>query len=102
MGTRRTVYGDICQSMSGEELKQVLVLANNDMKKAIDIITIHVGDDQNFSPPVFFEEGTEKFKPKSFKKHKVGEAQGRSGRSLSQRGLTTTHKGSCVAFLAGW
>merc|ERR1712228_994825 len=98
----RTVYGDVCQSMSEEELKQVLVLANNDMKMAIDIITIHVGDDQKFSPPAFFEEGTEKVKPKSFKKHKVGEAQGRSARSISQRGLMTTDKGSCMAFLAGW
>jgi len=70
--TRRTVYGDICQSMTEEELKTVLLYADNNIEQAIDIITIHVGDDQNFSPPAFFEDGKEKFKPKTFRKSKGG------------------------------
>lgn len=65
--TRRTVYGDICQNLTEEELKKVLKYANNDLTRAIDIITIHVGDDLNFSPPAVFEEGKDKFKPKPIK-----------------------------------
>jgi len=65
--TRRTVYGDICQSLTEEELKKALKYANNDMRRAIDIITIHVGNDLHFRPPPIFEEGKDKFIPDPIK-----------------------------------
>lgn len=63
---RRTVYGDVCQNESEEDLKEILLEAGNQLPLAMKIMKVRANGDQIYAPPAFFEEGTEKVVPEKF------------------------------------
>lgn len=63
---RRTVFGDICQCMSEDEVSDVLCLAGNSAEIAIEMLTIRAGNSPQLQPPAYFLDNGEKFKPKPF------------------------------------
>merc|ERR1712008_128681 len=63
---RRTVYGDVCQNESEEDLKQILLESGNILPLAMKIMKVRAHGDQIYAPPAFFEEGSVKVVPEKF------------------------------------
>lgn len=67
---RRTVYGDLCQGSTPDELKGILRLAGNNKADAMRMMQIRAGDDWVFQPPAFFDSGNVKVTPEALDIHR--------------------------------
>ena len=85
---RRTVYGDVCQNVSVEELNEIVLLSGNNVTVVEDIISIHIGFEQTYRPPAFFLQGEKKFVPEPFSLHRFRSCVG--GHEAAPRTQETT------------
>lgn len=65
---RSTVFGDICQGRSEENLERILKVSGNSAKSANNILSLHahIVGSQTFQPPAFYENGTDFVIPATF------------------------------------
>jgi len=62
---RRTVYGDVVQNESEDDIKDILALAGNSVPLAVKIMRIKAHEGSVFHPPAFFDGGKTKIVPES-------------------------------------
>ncbi|CAF1100084.1 unnamed protein product [Rotaria sordida] len=62
---RRTIYGDIMQGFTDEDIREALLITNNSVPLAVRILTQIRGENKFYQPPAFLENG-ELTTPKSF------------------------------------
>jgi catechol 2,3-dioxygenase-like lactoylglutathione lyase family enzyme len=65
LAKRRSIYGDIMQGFTDEDIKETLLNTNNHVPSAIKILTHRRGSNKFYQPPSFLENG-ELTKPESF------------------------------------
>lgn len=61
--TRQTVYGDICQTFSDEDLVNILKASGNDIHMSDEIMFLKADGERIFRPPAFYEDGSLKAPP---------------------------------------
>lgn len=52
---RRTIFGDLCQSESIEDLSEILRICGNSCPNALHVLQVRVGDTRVLRPPAFYE-----------------------------------------------
>uniref|UniRef100_A0A7S2NR14 Uncharacterized protein n=1 Tax=Zooxanthella nutricula TaxID=1333877 RepID=A0A7S2NR14_9DINO len=62
---RRTVYGDICQNESEEDVREILLAAGNRVPVAMKIMEVRAMVTQCLRPPAFFDGGVDKVVPEA-------------------------------------
>lgn len=83
---RHTVYGDLCQGSTPDEIKEILQLAGNNKADAMRIMQIKAGDDWVFQPPAFFDSGNAKVTPEALNIHKCTDGKLENGSAQPTKG----------------